>query len=252
MNYELGLKPTTKAYYSQSSVSKGQHPEVGSGKSKAQNIEKSCEVEKTGMGFLKIGVTGSAGSGKSLVCRRFEEKGVATLDCDAIARQVVEPGAPGLGGVVDLFGKTVLQADGHLDRAMLRKRIISEPDAKQNLEALLHPMILSEMIKGMERARQEGYKAVAVEVPLLFETGMDRFFDVTLTVLAQDADLVSRICQRDQVSCEDASKMLALQMAQSKKAGRSDYVLQNTGSARGLYDSVDNLFEKFEKEGLTT
>ena len=77
------------------------------------------------IGILKIAVTGSAGSGKSLVCQRFKEIGLVTLDCDIIARQVVEPGMPGFKKIVDLFGQKVVQKQGTLDRAKLRNIIVN-------------------------------------------------------------------------------------------------------------------------------
>jgi dephospho-CoA kinase len=204
------------------------------------------------MKILKIAVTGSAGSGKSLVCGRFKQMGIVCLDCDHIARQVVEPGMSGFVKIVELFGETVVREDGRLDRKELRSIIVSQPDMRKKMEDALHPRILGEMANQMEGARLEGERTIVVEVPLLFELGMEDQFDVTLAVKADDTDLVSRICHRDGVTKKDAQRMLDLQMSQENKAKKADHVIVNTGLESELFDSVDNIFEKIQKEFLTT
>lgn len=205
------------------------------------------------MNILKIAVTGSAGSGKSLVCQRFKEKGLVVLDCDVIARQVVEPGTEGYDAVVHLFGKKVLLEDGSLDRASLRKIIIYDDEMRKKMENILHPRILKEMFFQMEHADYtDKKKAVAVEVPLLFETGLERYFDVSIAVVADFSDLVGRVASRDKVEKNNAKKMLDLQMSQALKTVRADHVIKNSGTLSELFDSVDNIFEKIQKEFLTT
>ncbi len=204
------------------------------------------------MGILKIAVTGSAGSGKSHVCRAFQKLGLAILDCDVIARQVVEPGRPGFNAVITLFGRGVLQRDGTLDRAQLRSLIINNPESRKQMENILHPRILDEMNTQMTQAHNRGFAAVAVEVPLLFETGMDRFFDVTIAVTGSQNALARRISERDAVTIEDAQKMLEMQMPQEEKMKKADYVIQNMDSLPELFESVGNIYRKIEKEFLTT
>ena len=204
------------------------------------------------MEIVKVAITGSAGSGKSHVCKGFETLGAAVMDCDRIARDVVAPGTPGFKQVVALFGREVVQKDGTLDRAALRRLIINHRNLKDRMEGILHPLILDEMISRMETARQNGFKVVAAEVPLLFETGMDRFFDVTVVVLADTADLSRRISERDGVSFEDARKMLDLQMPQAEKRKKADHVIENRAGLAELFDLVANIYEKIEKEFLTT
>ncbi len=204
------------------------------------------------MKILKIAVTGSAGSGKSLVCQRFKTIGLVTLDCDVIARQVVEPGMPGFEKIIHLFGRSVLQKEGTLDRAKLRNIIMDDAILRKKMENILHPQILREMVFQIENAEYKEKKAVAVEVPLLFESGMEKQFDATIVVAAQDMDLVKRISLRDKVSRQDAQKMLALQMSQEDKMAMADHVIINRGTKSELFESVDNLFEKIQKEFLTT
>jgi dephospho-CoA kinase len=204
------------------------------------------------MKILKIAVTGSAGSGKSLVCQRFGQIGLGTLDCDQIARQVVEPGTPGFHRIVELFGPGLVGRDGTLDRAELRTVIVNDPGMRKQMEDILHPLIKTKMLDQMESAGGGSLKkAVAVEVPLLFETGMDEIFDVCIVVTADDPELVERIAGRDKVSRADARKMLDLQMPQQEKKDRADHVIINRGTRSELFDSVDDLFDKIQKEFLT-
>ncbi len=203
-------------------------------------------------GYLKIGVTGSAGSGKSLVCRRLGERGMATLDCDRIARQVVEPGEKGLALLIERFGPGLLDKTGRLDRKALRKILVEDEQHRREIEAVLHPLIREKMCSQMKEALYEGRKkAVAVEVPLLFETDLAHLFDVTIAVTANKAMLAQRISQRDHVSVAEAGKMLALQMPQEEKSSRADHVITNSGALSQLFDSVDKFFDKLEKEFLT-
>ncbi len=202
--------------------------------------------------IVKIGVTGSAGSGKSLVCSRLRHRGVVTLDCDLIARQVVQPGTQGFEKIAAQFGPEVVSKDGSLDRAVLRTLIINEPELKKKLEDIVHPLVLREMIFQMDNAEYGTMPVVAVEVPLLFESGMDAYFDVTLAVISDRDELVNRICGRDGVNACDAVKMLDIQMSQEKKTDLADHVIINTGTMPELFESVDDFLDKIEKEFLTT
>ena len=201
--------------------------------------------------ILKIAVTGSAGSGKSFVCNCFKTIGLVTLDCDVIARQVVEPGTTGFEEVVALFGQKVVNQQGSLDRARLRSIIIDNPGLRKKMENLLHPLINKEMVFQMENAEYKEKKAVAVEVPLLFECGLKEYFDTTITVISEDRDLVERICKRDSVKKRDALKMLDLQMSQQDKISMADHVIINKGDKSELFESVEYLFNKIQKEFLT-
>jgi len=196
--------------------------------------------------ILKIGVTGSAGSGKSLVCSAFKRLGLETLDCDQIARQVVEPGQGAYNKVVSVFGPEVVREDQTLDRAGLRKMIVSRPELRKQLEDILHPVIIKEMVGQMETAGYGAEQACAVEVPLLFELGMERYFDVIIVVTAEDDRLAERISVRDGVDRGSAEKMLALQMSQDEKIKRADHVIPNRGNINALFSAVSLLYKKIK------
>lgn len=202
--------------------------------------------------IVKIGVTGSAGSGKSLALKAFASLGLVTLDCDQIARQVVAPGQKGYAGVVKLFGPQVVKPDKTLDRAGMRRMMMDRPELRRQLEALLHPLIFDSLFRQMAAADYGPERACAVEVPLLFETGMEKKFDVVVVVAAPEDELVRRIAERDGVDPAEADKMLSLQMAQEKKTARADYVIPNQGSPGEVFESVADLYAEIKKEFLTT
>ena len=201
--------------------------------------------------FLKIGVTGSAGSGKSLICEGFRRIGLVTLDCDQIARQVVEPGEPAYERVVEIFGSRVVAADRTLDRAALRNIIVADAKQREFLESILHPVINREMIRQMDEAILVKKKSCAVEVPLLFELGMEILFDVTIVVTAAREVLVTRISTRDGVSPDSAAKMLDIQMPQSEKMQKADFIIENSGDPAAIFSSVNFLYQKLVKQRLT-
>jgi dephospho-CoA kinase len=199
------------------------------------------------MTIFRIGVTGSAGSGKSLVCQCFETLGLEVFDCDRIARQVVAPGQPAYDKVVDLFGAKVVGPERILDRTSMRQIILEDPAKRVALEKILHPEIIREMVRQMEAAPYKREKACAVEVPLLFELGMEACFDTTLVVTAGQGTLEKRIAARDGVGRDGARQMLALQMDQEEKRRRADHVIENTGRTSELFEKLEILYKKLVK-----
>src|SRR5690606_8477547 len=120
---------------------------------------------------LVVGLTGGIGSGKSEVARRFQALGAAVVDADDVARQVVEPGTPALNRIAEHFGSRVFTPEGGLDRACLRGIIFTDPDEKQWLEALLHPIINQHIVQQLTAASSPYALLVS---PLLLETGQDK------------------------------------------------------------------------------
>ncbi len=196
---------------------------------------------------LKIGVTGCAGSGKSLVCKRFSRLGLRVVSCDEIARQVVEPGTKAHGQLVALFGDLMVGDDGYLDRKKLRALISRSPADRERLEGVVQPAIVEEMLRLLEEA---GDILVVAEVPLLFELGLDRYFDVTVTVAAPRDVLVERISARDGVDFKSARSLLDMQMSQQDKIDGADHVIWNSTGVDSLYKAVDKLYSKIRNSLL--
>ncbi len=209
-------------------------------------------MQHTDQNILTIAITGSAGSGKSLVRQAFERIGLLGFDADAVARKVVEPGQRAYGKLVELFGREIVGKDGHLDRAAMREQMIADAGLRKKMEALLHPIIVETLFSDMYNAAYPKEPACAVEVPLLFELGLENRFDTVVVVTSHESDLLARISHRDSVSQASAKKMLSLQMKQEEKIQRADHVIYNTGEPEQVFKKVADLYENLQKIKPTT
>jgi dephospho-CoA kinase len=196
---------------------------------------------------FKVAVTGGAGSGKSLVCNRLKELGIKIISADTLAREAVAPGSTAHEKILKHFGASVVLNDGTLNRQMLRRIIVNDSDARLSLERFIHPEISKLMQQKMAHAEQHGDRVAAVEVPLLFELGMEEQFDLVVVVSADRKLRVKRLMDRDNVSRDQAEELLNVQMPDQEKVERAGFVLPNDGSKEQLIKSVDRLYEKFLK-----
>jgi dephospho-CoA kinase len=196
---------------------------------------------------FKVAVTGGAGSGKSSVCNRLKALGIPIISSDALAREAVAPGSRAHKKILNYFGKKVLSNDGKLNRQMLRGIIVNDDAARLTIERFIHPEITRLLQQKITQAEQNGDRVVAVEVPLLFELGMEKQFDLVVIVSADPKVRVKRLMDRDNVSSEDAEHLLNVQMPEQEKVKRGGFVLLNNGSAKQLINSVDRFYEKFLK-----
>jgi dephospho-CoA kinase len=202
---------------------------------------------KTLKKVFKVAVTGGAGSGKSSVCNRLKELGITIISSDALAREAVAPGSTAHKKILNYFGEKVVLSDGKLNRQILRRIIVNDGAARRSLERIIHPEITKLMKRKIAQAEQHGDRVIAVEVPLLFELGMEKQFDIVVVVSADPEVRVKRLMTRDNVSREDAEELLSVQMPDQEKVKRGGVVLSNNGSAKQLISSVDRFYEKFLK-----
>jgi dephospho-CoA kinase len=196
---------------------------------------------------FKVAVTGGAGSGKSLVCNRLKELGIKIISADTLAREAVAPGSTAHEKILKHFGASVVLSDGTLNRQMLRRIIVNNPTARLTMERFVHPEISKLMRQKMSDAKQHGDRVVAVEVPLLFELGMEEQFDLVVVVSADRKLRVKRLMKRDNVSRDQAEELLNVQMPDQEKIERAGFLLPNDGSKEQLIKSVDRLYQKFLK-----
>lgn len=197
---------------------------------------------KSGKGkIMKIAVTGGVASGKSLVCKRLVEKGITVINLDAVSKDLMQPGTSVFLRVVHDFGKKILLPDGTLDRPALRKMITLNQEAKQKLERIVQPAILNEMNRLIRESEEREEPYVVVEVPLLFELGMERQFDISILVASDENTQVTRLVQRDGVSEVDAQRLMNIQMSLREKMVRADIVINNSSSCEVLYHEIDRL-----------
>lgn len=195
-------------------------------------------------GIFKIGVTGGAGSGKTSVCNLLRELGFIVVSSDELARKAVAPGTPAHESIVAHFGPGVLLPDGRINRSELRRKIVDSDAARSELERLIHPQIARLVKLEMDRARHAGARLVFVEVPLLFELGMQGQFDAVVLVSADRGVRVGRLMARDNVAEKEAEKLIDVQMPEKDKIDRSDFVIRNNGSREQLKKMVDRFHKK--------
>jgi dephospho-CoA kinase len=173
--------------------------------------------------------------------------GITIISSDALAREAVAPGSTAHEKILNYFGEKVVLSSGKLNRQMLRRIILNDGAARLSLERFIHPEISKLMQRKMAQAERNGVRVVAVEVPLLFELGMEKQFDLIVVVSADPKVRVKRLMDRDKVSREDAEELLNVQMPDQEKVKRGGFVLSNNGSAKQLISSVDRFYEKFLK-----
>lgn len=201
--------------------------------------------------MTRIGLTGGIAAGKSVVATRLRELGAVVIDHDVIARQVVEPGSVGLAAVVERFGDGVLDENEALDRAALGHIVFNDPQARGDLEAILHPQIARVAAEDEARAVATNPRVVIVhDVPLLVETGQSDDFHV-LVVVHAPADLrIARLVETRGTPLPEARRRLAAQASDEVRLAAADVVLDGSGSVEHLRDQVDELWRRLDEQML--
>jgi dephospho-CoA kinase len=192
--------------------------------------------------MLKIAITGGAGTGKSTVARMFQDLGAEVLDADAIAREAVAVGAPAWVELRRLYGPDFFNPDGTLNRSRLSQLVFADPEARRRLEALVHPLVVQEIMTRAQELQSRGATLVLVEVPLLFETGREAAFDRVIVVAAPEALQIRRLRGRDRRGEPEIRGILAAQWPLADKVARADYVVDNGGSRRHTARQVKNIW----------
>lgn len=187
--------------------------------------------------MFRVGLTGNIASGKSSVTRVWAEHGAPVIDADALAREAVAPGTPGLEQVREAFGSEVMDGDV-LDRAALRRRVFSDPEARKRLEAIVHPEVGRLRAEREAALRRQGADVVVHDIPLLFEVGLDAQFDMIVLVDAPRQVRLERLVRDRRLSRDEARAMIDAQMASSVKRGRADLVIDNDGTLDELADTA--------------
>lgn len=201
-------------------------------------------IDKLSRTPLKVGLTGGIGSGKSAAADMFAELGVPVVDADLIAREVVEPGEPALEQIAQHFGKSVIQSGGGLNRRALRERVFADPSEREWLEQLLHPLI-NERIRDRLDAFDTPY--VMLVSPLLIESGQARLVDPVIVVDVDEQTQVERTIARDEVTIDQAKRIIASQCSRVERTQRAEYLLDNGGSLEHLREQVEYLHRQLIK-----
>lgn len=190
-----------------------------------------------------VGLTGGIGSGKSAVSALLASRGAVVLDADVMAREVVEPGTPGLAEVVDAFGDDVLGEDGSLDRAWLGRRVFGDPSELARLNAIVHPRVAERFAEDLSLAEASGARVVVHDMPLLVENGLADRYDAVVVVVASPETQLDRLVRLRGMSEADARARIAAQARVEDRLAVATHVIHNDGSIEELEPQVDQLWK---------
>lgn len=193
-----------------------------------------------------VGLTGGIGSGKSTVCRLFEELGVPVLDADVVAREVVAPGSPALEAIAADFGREVIGAGGALDRAALRRRVFADPHDRERLEALLHPLIRARITAAIGRIEAP---YCVVSIPLLVESGWIDLVDRIAVVDVPESVQKERTARRDGLTAAEVEAIMRTQAGRAQRLAHADDVIHNEGDLNHLRAQVEALHRLYGELG---
>ena len=175
-------------------------------------------------------MTGNIGSGKSTVAAMLREEGIPVIDADRISREVTAPGGRAYDAVVHAFGGGIKRHDGSIDRKRLGEIVFADPASRARLEAITHPAILESMKEGLADLARKGNRAAVVEATLIHESGRKGLFEAVISVTCDRETAISRLAARDGMSRGQAEARLSAQMDADRKAGASDFVIDNSAS----------------------
>jgi dephospho-CoA kinase len=196
------------------------------------------------MSSFIIGLTGGIASGKTQASNYLASLGIAVVDADVVARQMVEPGSQCLTAISERYGPQILQADGALNRAKLREIIFGDAKEKQWLNNLLHPVIREETQRQLAIASSEYVILVA---PLLIENELTKLVDKVLVIDVDEQTQLQRTCERDKVPLEQAKAILNAQISRQKRIEIADDIVLNDGSLTELENNLLTLHNSYLK-----
>ncbi len=192
---------------------------------------------------LVVGVTGGIGSGKSTVARLFEQRGAGVVDTDDVAHALTAPGGAAIAPIRARFGERYLDGNGALDRAAMRALAFQDPDARRDLEAILHPMI-RDACRRLIAALDTPY--VLYVVPLLVETGgRQPVMDRVLVIDCPEAVQVERVMRRSGMAEDEVRAIMAAQATRAERLRHADDIIDNAGDEASLSAQVDALHARY-------
>lgn len=192
---------------------------------------------------LAVGVTGAIGSGKSQVCRYFEELGARAISADDVAKRLLDTDAALKSEVRKAFGAAVYRPDGTLDRKQMAKRIFQDPELRTKLESIVHPETLRAISDEMDRIEgEEGPPMIVVEAALIFEARADAMFDYIIVVDAPEEERIGRVMARDKASRHDVLERELSQMPAEEKLRKADFALKNAADLPALKRNAGFLY----------
>lgn len=202
-------------------------------------------------GIWILGLTGGVASGKTTASNFFKELGCYIIDADIIARNLVKPGTPALSEIANFFGSEFITENGELNRKKMRDTIFTDPDAKQFLDNLMHPLIREATLDEMDKCvalNDKNIPYMVFSTPLLFENHLEGMVDRILCMKTTTEKQIERTMERDHCSKEIALGIINSQMPQEQKISLSNDVLEsNMPTPEDLFQKVQELHSKYLK-----
>ena len=201
--------------------------------------------------MLNVALTGNIAAGKSTVADLFRRWGATLIDADQLVREVQAPGTPVLDGITERFGAGVLLPDGELDRARLRAIVMADPDARRDLEALVHPSVQARRSERVEEARRRGDRIVVNDIPLLFEALDPGLFDAVVLVDAPEEIRLRRLVEDRGMPEVEAQRLLSAQQPSGPKRawrggprGKGPFIIANDDTLARLEERARAVWEE--------
>ena len=212
---------------------------------RSDRSERSGRSGRSDRSVRRVALTGGIATGKSHVRAQLDALGVPSIDADLLAREALAPGTPGVAAVVERFGRTVLDSSGNVDRRRLAAIVFADPDARRDLEAIVHPMVRRAIDTWFTSLDPTTRPFAIADIPLLYETGRDPKFDTVIVVACDPEEQVRRVIARDSMTEAEARQRLAAQLPIEEKIRQGDYVIRTDGTfdetnrqVRQVYDDL--------------
>lgn len=195
---------------------------------------------------LVIGLTGGIASGKSTVSKMLIELGLAVIDADKIAHQVVEPGKPAYNEIVNAFGEEILLADQSINRPKLGSIIFNDKKKRDILNHIVHPAVRKEMKDQLQHNVSLGAKAVILDIPLLFESKLTNLVEKIILVYVDSDVQLNRLIARNELTLSEAQARISSQLPLNQKIELADAVIDNNGSIHETKEQLLSLLSEWE------
>lgn len=191
---------------------------------------------------MRVGLTGGIGSGKSEVARILQDLGALIVDTDELAREAVAPQSDGLMAIARVWPQVVV--NGALDRAALARIVFADPQAREQLNAIVHPFV--RRLAQERSARAAPGQLVVHVVPLLFETGYGDLVEKSIVVVAPEDERIRRVAARDAADERDIRARMATQIDPNEARARADFTIENDGNLAHLRERVQSVFDQLQ------
>jgi dephospho-CoA kinase len=197
--------------------------------------------------MMVFGLTGGVATGKSTVAKLLKALGVPVLDADSLAHKAINAGNEAYTRLITAFGEGILLADGKIDRRKLRGLLIGDPKAKEEIEAIVHPEVMRQSAKKIQDFQEKGAKWTLFEVPLLFESGLEKGLSPTIVVYCPSSLQLERLLSRDKMGKDEAIRFIGMQWDIETKRRLADYVIDNQGSLEDLKKQTLSLHKELRE-----